>query len=99
MKIETRYDVGDKVWPLLQVLTGGLHWQPCNEARTVTGITIAVHSSDNFHIEYMLTRRSLEARWGLATYPKYECHIFPTKELAQAECDRRNAEAKEHADG
>ena len=92
MKIETRYDVGDKVWPLLQVLTGGLHWEPWRESGIISAISIFVDTPP-LSINYVIMAH------GGRKYGRPEAGVFPTKELAQAECDRRNAEAKEQADG
>ena len=78
MKIETKFDIGDEVWAVVQLTHGahltGRYFVANDAAETITAIR---YSSEG--IEYELT--CMEAA---------EQSIFPTKALAEAEAERRN---------
>ena len=80
MSKKKKYSVGDKVWLIFVSECVGVDWMVVKNRCTIDVVWI-VKTKYGTGVSYTLDRFNSRV---------YDRDLFPTKQAAQAECDRRN---------
>lgn len=92
MNIKTKYDIGDKVWPIGRVTIISRRWICWQRSRIIKPeiFKAIIKDGELKNIQYPVSC-CYKNKCGGTNY-REERDLFPTKKAAQAECDRRNKE-------
>jgi hypothetical protein len=91
MTIETKYSIGDKVWAIAR---GSVKCREYGQRRDKGETVRRWGCSEHIAIRGIYISSSGLNYLTDISFNLPEENIFPSRELAQAECDRRNAEGK-----